>query len=87
MNPPFAPGQVWEMSYEDDADAFVFYILSSVERPGAEGMCWWNIFILESAPIFSAQAGAVKEISLRDVSFYHGVIGYDSYDNAYTRLA
>ena len=81
--PPFAPGQIWEMSYDNDPDALVFYIVS----PSEEGRCWWNVFILESASIFTKPTGAVALMSLYDVSFYHGVIGYDSYDNAYKRIA
>lgn len=80
---PFAPGQVWEMSYDNDPEALVFYLLrlENVEK------CWWTVFILESTSVFSIKVGALTTMSLRDVSFYHGVIGYDSYDNAYTRLA
>jgi hypothetical protein len=79
----FNAGEVWEMSYEGDPDVLVFLLLdiNDVDKS------FWNVLILESGPIFSTVPGKKTFMSLRDVSFYHGDVGYDSYDNMYTRLA
>lgn len=79
----FDAGQVWEMSFDGDPDILVFLLLNinNVER------AFWDVLVLVSAPVFSTPPGTFTFMSLRDVSFYHGDVGYDSYDNVYTRLA
>jgi len=89
----FQPGQIWEMRYDDDEPArpLIFMLIEKLP-PQDNGRRFgvshntWDVLVLVSSPIHAQKPGRSR-LQLDDVSFYHGEIGYDSYDNSYERLA
>lgn len=90
----FESGQVWETRFMEAVEPTSVYYMIKRLPPQDNGPRFgvsrntWRVFILESNSVFETEGTTVSRqfdgVSFREVD--NGV-GWDSYDNMYTRLA